>query len=210
MPTFTVTHAWRLDGYGVVQTLEALDGLVLGSTITLAGTTVSGLNGSHVVRSLNDGMFTGVSEEGDLEFDPDYILLNQILFVDAGDDHPRGAHSGTVTYTPTCTWIVAGDVTEFLGIAAATANDTAFITTCVNAANAFASRRRREAGYWDTLNVAPSADVKLGTTLYASSLYRERGSVDSFQSYDAMSMPQPTLSMGRVLQLLGCGRPQIG
>ena len=210
MPTYTVTHAWRLDDYGVVQTLEALDGLVIGSTVTLAGTTVTGLNGSQVVASLNAGMFLGVSEEGDLEFDPDYILLNQIVFADAGDDVERGADTGTVTYTPTCTWIVAGDVTEFLGIAAATANDTAYITTCLNAANAFASRRRREAGYFDTLAVAPSADVKLGTTLYAASLYRERGSVDSFQSFDAMTMPQPSMTMGRILQLLGCGRPQVG
>lgn len=210
MPTFTVTHAWRLDDYGVVQTLQALDGLVIGSAFSLAGTTVAGLNGNHVVASLDSGMFVGVNDEGDLEFNPDYILLNQIVFADAGDNHERGPHGGTVTYTPTCTWIVAADVTEFLGIAAATANDTAYITTCLNAANAFASRRRREAGYWDSLNVAPSADVKLGTTLYAASLYRERGSVDSFQSFDSMTMPQPGTTMGRILQLLGCGRPQVG
>jgi hypothetical protein len=81
------------------------------------------------------------------------------------------------------------DVVAWLGIASATANDTAFITTAVNAANAYAYRRRREAGYYDSLSTVPSADVKLGTIMFAGSLYRERGIVDSFASFEQMGTP---------------------
>jgi hypothetical protein len=37
MSTYTITHAWRLDGYGVVQTLEDLTGLVDGSSFSITG-----------------------------------------------------------------------------------------------------------------------------------------------------------------------------
>ena len=137
--------------------------------------------------------------------------LNQILYIDAGDDVDRDdlAVYGTLTWTPTCTWIANSNVTEFLGISAATANDTAFITSCVAAANAFASRRRRAAGYRDALNVSPSGDVTLGTTLYAASLYRQRGSIDGFQSFDAMDTTNPAMSLGTIHQLLGINRSQV-
>jgi hypothetical protein len=108
------------------------------------------------------------------------------------------------------TWATVGDVQTFLGIAVATANDEDFLADCVQASNEFCWRRRRNAGYNDSTAILPNAAVKEAAILYAAGLYRERGSVDSFQSYDAMSMPQPSLSMGRVLQLLGVGRPQVG
>jgi hypothetical protein len=43
--------------------------------------------------------------------------------------------------------------------------------------------------------------------LYASALYRERGSVDSYQSFQDMSTVAPIGSMGQILKLLGCNRP---
>jgi hypothetical protein len=211
MSTYTITHAWRLDGYGVVQTLEDLTGLVDGSSFSITGLNPDlHLNGSHTVWSLSNGEFLGVNDEGDLLFDYDYDYPNQVIFPDAGDDSARAPDSGTLTYTPTCTWISSANVTEWLGISSATANDTAFITKCVNAANAYASRVRREAGYFDSLSSVPSNDVLLGTIMYAGTLYRERGSVDSFASFDQLGTAAPFGSMGRIKQLLGVGRPQVG
>jgi hypothetical protein len=103
----------------------------------------------------------------------------------------------------------AADVIEWLGVASATANDTAFITTCVSAANAYAYRRRREAGYYDSLTTVPGGDVKLGTTMFAAALYRERGSVDSFASFEQMGTPVPFGSHGQINRLLGVNRSQV-
>jgi len=84
------------------------------------------------------------------------------------------------------------------------------LTQCAAAANAFAYRRRVEAGYLqDSLTTSPGGDITLGTTLYAASLYRERGSIDSFQSFDAMSTTNPAMSLGRIHQLLGVNRSQV-
>jgi len=125
------------------------------------------------------------------------------------DDDGYYELDGTLTYTATVTWVVDADVTAWLGVSSATANDTAFITTCTAAANAWCYRKRKEAGYTDATNTSPSADVKLGTIMYAATLYRERGSVDSFASFDGMgSLPIPA-TLGRIMQLLGCGRAQV-
>ena len=45
--------------------------------------------------------------------------------------------------------------------------------------------------------------------MYAGSLYRERGSVDSFASFGEMSTGAPVASMGQIMRLLAIGRPQI-
>jgi hypothetical protein len=137
------------------------------------------------------------------------IRLFQFLFRDADGDLERSVATGTVTFTPSVSWIQASDVTSWLGIDVATANDTAFITVCVNATNNWCFRKRREAGYTDSMTTVPGADVKLGAIMYAATLYRERGSADSFASFDAMSsIPIPS-TMGRIMSLIGCGRPQV-
>ena len=209
MPTYTVTHRMRLDGVGVVQTLQETS-IAVGQSITLASVG-DGLDGTHTVLAVPPHLFIGVDDEGDWLYDYDVFVPNQLLFRDAGADVERDALDpyGTLTWTATCTWIVAGNVTEFLGIATATANDTAFIATCVAAANQFDYRKRQEAGYSDSLTTSPGGDVTLGTTLYAAGLYRERGSIDSFQSFQDMTVSAPTMTMGRVMQLLGCNRSQV-
>ena len=209
MPTYTVTHRMRLDGVGVVQTLQETS-IAVGQSITLASVG-DGLDGAQTVLAVPPHLFIGVDDEGDWLYDYDVFVPNQLLFRDAGADVERDALDpyGTLTWTATCTWIVAGNVTEFLGIATATANDTAFIATCVSAANQFAYRKRQEAGYSDSLTTSPGGDVTLGTTLYAAGLYRERGSIDSFQSFQDMTVSAPTMTLGRVMQLLGCNRSQV-
>lgn len=209
MATYTITHCARVDGYGVVQTLEDLNGLIVGSAINISGLAQTQLNGNQTVSSLADYALIEVTDEGDLVFDPSIYRPNQVIFADTGDDIARQTDSGDLVYSPTCSWIDADDVTEWLGISAATANDTAFITTCVTASNAYCSRVRIEAGYFDDLGTAPSGDVKLGTVMYAATLYRERGSVDSFSSFDQLGGGTPFGSMGRIKQLLGVGRPQV-
>jgi hypothetical protein len=209
MATFTVTHYQRLDDYAVVQTLEDTD-IGIGQSITLAGVG-SGLDGTQQVQAVPTFLFTGVDYEGDFTYDTNIIIPNQLLFYDAGSDIERGAliPNGTLTWTQTCTWIVAADVLSWLGIAVATANDTAFVTACTEASCAFAFRRRKEAGYFDSLTTVPGADVKLGTIMLAGALYRERGSVDSFASFEALNIPGSVGSMGQINRLLGVNRSQV-
>jgi hypothetical protein len=133
-----------------------------------------------------------------------------VLYAKTAANVERTASTGTVTYNPVCTWVNANDVTAWLNITVASANDTALITTAAAAASQFCWRRRMEAGYFDSLTTAPSQDVKLGTIMYAGALYRARGSLgDSFATFDGMGTA-PMIGMGpMVKQLLGIDRPQV-
>jgi hypothetical protein len=105
-------------------------------------------------------------------------------------------------------WITAADVTVALG--AATVIDTAWLDQVVPAADAWAQRKRGEAGYTDDPAIAPSSDVKLGTVLYAVALYRERASADSFASFDELAAgPVVVGAMGQIKRLLGIGRAAV-
>lgn len=209
MATYSVTTHQRTAGVAVVQTLTETE-IAVGQSVTLSGLG-HGLNGTHTVIATPQFLLIGVSDAGDLEFNPDVVIPNQLAFLDAADDLTRSAADpyGTLTWVITCTWTTSAKVTEFLGIAAATANDTAYIATCVTAANAWAFRKRVEAGYTDDPTTSPSGDVTLGTTLYAAALYRERGSIDSFQTYETMPPAGAQFSIGRVHQLLGINRSQV-
>ena len=207
MATYDLAFATRLDGVVVLQTFVET-GIQVGDSVVIAGAP-SGMSGTFTVLSTSDFEYIGQSDEGDFEFDSDIIRLYQFLYLDAGDDVTRDTATGTVTFSLSISWITNAMVLEFLGIDVATANDTAFITTCVAAANSYIYRKRREAGYTDSQSTVPDAAVKLGGILYASTLYRERGSADSFASFDSMSsIPIPS-TMGRIMALIGCGRPQV-
>ena len=208
MATFTITHVMRLDGYAVVQTLEQTD-IGIAQSITVAGLTNSSLNGTQKVLAVPVWRLVGLDDEGDFVYDYDELIENQLLFADAGADIERQADSGTITWTQTCTWITSNDVLAWLGISVATANDTTFVGVCTDAANAYAFRRRKEASYFDSLTTVPSADVKLGTIMFAGALYRERGSVDSFQSFADMAVTAPMGSMGQINRLLGVNRSVV-
>ena len=209
MATFSITHRMRLLDVAVIQTLTATD-VTVGQSVTVAGVG-DGLDGTFTVVAVPTALLTDVTDEGDFVYDYDVIIPNQILYLDAGDDVDRDSITpfGTLTWSISCTWTTSGNVTEFLGIAAATANDTAYIATCVAAANAWAFRKRVEAGYTDLATTSPSSDVTLGTTLYAAALYRERGSIDSFQTFEAMTPATTGFNMGRIHQLLGINRSQV-
>jgi hypothetical protein len=209
MATFSITHRMRLDDVVVIQTLTETD-IAVGQSVTVSGLG-NGMDGTFVVVAVPQFLYTGLSYQGDMTYNTDVVIPNQLAYIDTGDVVERDSADpfGTLTWTISCTWTTSANVTEFLGIAAATANDTAYIATCVAAANAWAFRRRVEAGYSDAPGTSPSSDVTLGTTLYAAALYRERGSIDSFQTYETMASPVAGMNMGRIHQLLGINRSQV-
>lgn len=211
MSTFTVTHQQITDNVCVVQTLESTD-ILVGQEITLSGCDAS-INGVHTVFQIPIYYFTGINDAGDYLFNDQIIFPNQILFQLEADNIQRSAVDpvGSLQWTtPTeCVWCDVPDLEEFLGIAGATANDTAFMTTSVNAANAWCFKRRSQAGYKDDLVNVPDAAVLAGTVLMAASLYRERGSIDSFNSFQDMTISAPVASMGRINSLLGIKRAQV-
>ena len=209
MATFDLAFHERRDGVAVVQTFVGTD-IQTADSVVIAGASHN-LNGTHKVISTEPYYFIGVDEQGDLQFNYSLIVDNQVLFYSAFDDLERGVATGTISYTPVCTWITDQDVLDWLGVAPASANDLDFVSACTDAANALAYRRRKEAGYTDSLSTVPGADIALGVRMYAGSLYRQRGSVDSFQSFEAYASGNPAVaSMGEILRLWGCNRPQIG
>jgi len=207
MATLNLAFHTRLEGYAILQTFVDTD-IQSQDSVVVAGAD-HGFSGTHTVISTEPYLFMGVSEEGDLVFDYDTIMQNQFIYANAGTDYPRDVATGTVAFTPSPQWVTSADVTSWLGIEVATANDTAFIAVCVSAANSWAFRKRREAGYTDSLSSAPDGAAKLGTIQYAAIQYRSRGAVDGFSSFESMNMGTPTMSLGQIMALLGCGRPQV-
>ena len=105
-------------------------------------------------------------------------------------------------------WIDAAYVADMLGFTP-TGDDLVYLEECVEAAEDWAYRKRVEGGYDPHPGYPGGADIRLGTGLYAMGLYRERGSVDSFQSYEQMATAGATGSMGQIMRLLGVGRATV-
>ena len=107
------------------------------------------------------------------------------------------------------TWATVDDVTAAIGVPVSNPDHLA---ACVDAANAFGWRRRAAAGYVDDPDISPGPDATLGVVTYATALYRERGSVDSFASFEefaAAGAVLPSATFGQVLRLLGIPRPAV-
>ena len=209
MATASVVFNQRIDNYAVVQLLENLD-IGVGQSFTLSGLG-NDLNGTYTVYGLPQYLFIGVDSEGNLLFNSNDPQPNQVLFYDAGTDFERVAAvpPGTLTFTQTCTWITYQNIQDWLGFATVSAADQAFLTQCAAAANAFAFRRRKESGYFDSLSIVPSGDVLLGTIQLGGAYYRQRGSIDTFASFDGMATAPPVGLSGIIKQLLGIDRPQV-
>lgn len=209
MAVYQVIFHQRIDNYAVVQTLTEPE-LDLGLPFTLAGLG-HGLNGTQNVYALPQYLFTGVDSAGDLMFNYNVAIPNQVLFYDAGDDLERSAAipQGTLTYTETCTWVNGAAVQAWLGIALAGVDETAFLTSCASSASNFIFRRRQESGYTDSLTTSPGADVTLATTMYAGALYRQRGAIDQFASFSDMGTA-PAMGLSPLIkQLAGIPRPAV-
>jgi hypothetical protein len=209
MSVSQIVYAGRVDNFAAVQTLT-LSEVQPGDTITVAGVANTTFNGSHTVFSIEAYELVSVDEYGVLEFNFDIPKPNQIIYANTGAAVPYDTATGTVTRTVSVTWTTSALVLSWLGIDVATANDTAFVAKCVSAANAWCFRKRREAGYTDSQSTVPSADVELGTTMYAATLYRERGtSGDAYGAFDGMGNLAQPVTLHRIMQLLGCGRAQV-
>jgi hypothetical protein len=205
MATYQVVGKYLNDDYAVLELLTQSE-LVVGGSITVASVDAT-FNGTYTVRALPQYLFIGTDDEGDLVYDPMVQIANQVLYAKTADDVERQASTGTVVFTQTCTWITQQNVLDWLGISVATAGDQTFVTTCAAAANAFCFRRRQEASYIDSLSTVPSQDVYLGTVMYAGMLYKSRGTVDVFSSYQDMGQTPVVGMNGQIKQLLGIDRP---
>jgi hypothetical protein len=107
------------------------------------------------------------------------------------------------------TWCDETDVEQYLGVAPAEQVDEDYLTACVVAGNTWCWDRRAAAGYSDLPQVAPSPKVQLGAVLKCAELYRSRGSVDGFSSFQNLEGVAPIGTNVEVLRLLGINRPAI-
>jgi len=207
MASYTVTHKQLTDNYAVLQLLTEAE-IEVGASVVITNVDAT-FNGTYIVYALPQYAFMGVDDEGDLLFDPLVTIPNQVLYAKTASDVARTAASGTLTITQTCTWVTSAMLEDWLGIGTATAADAAFLTICASACSQFAWRRRMEAGYVDSLTTVPSQDVLLGTQMYGGALYRQRGSVDQFASFQNMGVTPVSGLNGMIRQLLGIDRPQV-
>lgn len=207
MAAYTVTHKQLLSNYAVLQTLTPND-LVVGGTFTV-GSVAAPFNGTFTVYDLPEYLFIGVDDQGDLLFNYEIPVPNQVLYACTGTDVQRTAASGTITFTETCTWITAGQIEDWLGIGTASALDTAFLTQCALAANSLAFTRRQEAGYIDSLTTSPNGQVTLGTISLGGFFYRQRGAVTDFATFDGMSAGASVGLSPAIKMLLGIPKPAV-
>jgi len=209
MATYKTQTKQLLNNYACISTLEANE-IALGESVTVSGL-ASPFAGTFTVLALPQYLFTGIDgTTGELLFDENQPVPNQVLYACTGTSVEFVIdYSGTVTYTQTCSWITAAQILTWLGIATATADDTTFVTQCASAANQFCYRRRQEVGYFDALATSPSGDVTLGTIMYGGALYRQRGGISDFASFDGMSAGSTNGLSPIVKQLLGVDRPQV-
>ena len=209
MTTYNTYSKQLISNYAVVATLEPTE-IVIGQSVTVASLGAP-FNGSFTVVDLPQYAFTGVdSDTGEFIFDETVPRANQILYACTGSDVEYVVVlSGTVTYTQVCSWITAANIEDWIGIGTATAADTTFLTQCASASNNFIYRRRQECGYFDSLTTSPSGDVTLGTIMYGGALYRQRGAITDFASFDGMSTGSTTGLSPIIKQLIGVDRPQV-
>jgi hypothetical protein len=209
MATYTVTNKYLIDNFAVLQLLTPSE-IAVGSSITVASVDAT-FNGTCTVRALPQYLYIGVDTQGDLLYDYQVPIADQVLYAKTATDVERTAASGTVSYDPVCTWVTAAQVMTYLGITITNpSDDYTLLTQSVSAGCQFAFRRRQESGYIDSLTTSPGGDATLGTLMYCAALWRSRGSIEStYATFDGMgSAPQQSLTP-IVKQLLGIPRPAV-
>jgi hypothetical protein len=136
MATYTVTNKYLIDDFAVLQLLTPSE-IAVGQSITVAGVDAT-FNGTYTVRALPQYLYIGVDTEGDLLYDYQIPIADQVLYAKVADDVERTAATGTVTYAPVCTWVTASDVMTYLGITIANpSDDYTLLTQSVSAGNQF-------------------------------------------------------------------------
>ena len=211
MATYLTASKQLLDNYACISTLEPTD-IQVGDTVVV-GALGAPFNGTFTVLSCPQYKYTGVdSTTGEWTFDQTQPIANQVLYACTGSNVEFVAiYTGTVAFTPTCTWVTVANLVTYLGVSITNpSDDYTLATQAVSAGNQFCSRRRAEAGYNDNLSSSPSGDVLLGTIMYCAALWRSRGSLENvFASFDNMGTA-PQQSMAPIVkQLLGIDRPAV-
>jgi hypothetical protein len=209
MATYTVTNKYLIDNFAVLQLLTPSE-IAVGSSITVAAVDAT-FNGTYTVRALPQYLFVGIDTQGDLLYDYQVPIADQVLYAKTASDVERTAASGTVANDPVCTWVTAAQVMTYLGITITNpSDDYTLLTQSVSAGCQFAFRRRQESGYIDSLTTSPGGDATLGTLMYCAALWRSRGSIEAtYATFDGMgSAPQQSLTP-IVKQLLGIPRPAV-
>ena len=205
---YQVAHKTLIDNYAVLETLTPNE-VYVNASIVVAGVDAT-FNGTVSVVAVPEFLFIGVDDEGDLLYNELIPVPFQILYAVTAADVTRTTATGTVTLgTIPCTWITAGQVEDWLGIGTASALDTTFLTQCAAASNAFCFQRRLESGYIDEKATSPSDSVTLGTIAYGGFLYRQRGAVTDFASFDGLPAGNSVGLSPMIKQLLGIPRPQV-
>ena len=209
MATYTVTNKYLIDNFAVLQLLTPSE-IAVGSSITVASVDAT-FNGTYTVRALPQYLFSGVDTQGDLLYDHQVPIADQVLYAKTASDVERVAASGTITYDPVCTWVTAAQLMSYIGVTITNpSDDYTLLTQSVSAGNQFCYRRRQEAGYIDSLTTSPGGDATLATLMYCAALWRSRGSLEStYATFDGMgSAPQQSFTP-IVKQLLGVPRPAV-
>jgi hypothetical protein len=205
---YQVAHKTLIDNYAVLETLTPNE-VYVGASIVVAGVDAT-FNGTYTVYAVPEYLFIGVDDDGDLLFNYEVPVPFQILYAKTAADVTRTTATGTVTLgTISCTWVTAGQIEDWLGIGTASALDTTFLTQCAAAANDFCFQRRLESGYIDAKATSPSNSVTLGTIAYGGFLYRQRGAVTDFASFDGLPAGNSVGLSPMIKQLLGIPRPQV-
>jgi hypothetical protein len=211
MATYLTASKQLLNNYACISTLEPTD-IQVGDSIVVASVGAP-FDGTFTVLSCPQYEYTGIdSTTGEWTFNETVARANQVLYACTGTAVEYAAfYTGTVAFTPTCTWVTAANLITYLGVSITNpSDDYTLITQAISAGNQFCSRRRAEAGYNDSLSTSPSGDVTLGTLMYCAALWRSRGSLENvFASFEGMgSAPQQSLTP-IVKQLLGIDRPAV-
>ena len=112
MAVYQIIFAELLDNYAVVQTLTNPE-IQAGESITVASVSAT-FNGVKTVYAMPQYRFIGVDSDGDLLYDINEPIPNQVLYYVAGTDTTRYAviPQGTLTHTQTCTWITNTNISD--------------------------------------------------------------------------------------------------
>lgn len=206
-----VVRAMRLDNYAVVQLLTNTDAAT-GQEVEISDVGNGFNDAGTIAVAFPQYRFIGVADDGSWQFDPLDPIPNQVMYQNTGADVDWYAVDpyGLLEWNPVCTWINGTDISNYLQIPLTSAGAATLLTQCASAANAFAYRRRLEAGYLtDELATVPGGDVKLGTIMVGAAYFRQQGSFTSLASFDGMGAGPITGISPMVMQLLGINRPQV-
>ena len=84
MAVYSVTQKYLLDNYAVLQSLTPTE-IAVGQSITVASVDAT-FNGTYTVRALPQYLYIGIDTEGDLLYDINVPIANQVLYAKIGDE----------------------------------------------------------------------------------------------------------------------------